>query len=112
LQHHAKYFTNQDPDYLRKQGKQWSTPITKKTLLLWFLKDLCGMSLIAMIVGKKPRNSRQKPFPRAQSFPKWIKPAYYALFALILTITQSWHLYLLFSLGNGIPDVCSMGCAL
>ena len=39
LAHHAYYFTGNDPDFVRKRGKEWTFPMKVRFLLWLFFKD-------------------------------------------------------------------------
>ena len=50
LLHHRFYFTTADPDFLRKSGKDWESPMEAKHLARLFVTDLlagCGKTLFS-----------------------------------------------------------------
>jgi fatty acid desaturase len=52
LAHHQNYFTDRDPDYVRKQGPAWTFPQRLWALLKLFLFDLSGVRIWEAIRGK------------------------------------------------------------
>ena len=52
LSHHNYYFTNRDPDWLRKQGREWTFPQMVAELFRSFFKDITGLSLWKFLKGK------------------------------------------------------------
>src|SRR5262249_32882245 len=92
LAHHQHYFTEDDPDYLRKQGKEWTFP-QEAAELLWTLgTDFFGLNVWRVLRAKHgdPRQTRTKAHPR------WLRVCYYVLVAGILTWTECWGLFLLY----------------
>ena len=97
LAHHRNYFTNKDPDSLRKSGEEWSFPKTPGKMALLFLSDLLGLNTLKLIRGKT-RSSREsdRVFVRRHPTPGWVRPAYFVLVAGILTWAQAWGIFLLY----------------
>jgi len=95
LTHHKHFLTDQDPDFLRKSGRDWIFPMEHKQLLMLFVKDLLGLSVIQTFRGKniKDTNIRVK---RLWEIPKWVKPLYLFTAALIITLTGTWHIVALY----------------
>lgn len=98
LRHHAMYFTQSDPDFLRKAGENWTLPLSRKKLLGFFLRDLFGLSFIAFVKGKRVA---QKPtandkFARTKPTPAWVKWVFNLAVVAALTYTQTWGLFLLY----------------
>ena len=47
LSHHRHFFTQDDPDFLRKSGEEWRFPKKMSNLARLFLRDLFGLNLWA-----------------------------------------------------------------
>ena len=95
LAHHRDYFTEKDPDYLRKSGPDWSFPMKPSHLAKLFLMDLCGINTIKLIRGKK-ESPQGYAFKRPFQAPKWVRPLYFAIVIAVLTVTGAWPLFLLY----------------
>ncbi len=95
LLHHKYFFTHRDPDILRKTGKEWTFPMRPIKLAGIFLKDLIGMNVISLVKGKRLATPIQA-FKRPRVLPPWTAPAYYASFALLLTLSGGWDIFLLY----------------
>ena len=93
LTHHRKYFTESDPDYLRKQGKEFTFPQKTHEFLLTILKDVIGLNLIATVRGKAPSTaSGENPEPVSRT----LQIGFYATVATVLTLTNTWYYFLLY----------------
>lgn len=95
LAHHKSYFSENDPDHLRKSGPDWHFPKRRGALFRLFVSDLIGLNVLRMVRGKKEIVD-PGAFPRPRTGPAWLRPAYYATVAAILTATGSWHVFLLY----------------
>jgi fatty acid desaturase len=95
LAHHRDYFSEKDPDFLRKSGEEWSIPKSPRKLALLFLTDVLALNTLKLIRGKK-RSDAQFAFARRFRIPKWVRPAYYIVVASVLTLTESWALFLVY----------------
>jgi fatty acid desaturase len=93
LTHHQCYFTPADPDYRRKQGRDWTFPKRVWELAKLFLLDLSLVSLVRTIRSKGgdgfegSRNGR---------LPLWVRLLYYAAWAAFLTWAQLWVVFLIY----------------
>jgi len=94
LSHHKHYFTENDPDFLRKQGPEWSFPMPWSRVVRLILTDLCGLSFVKLLRGKRLHNS--DVFKRKFPAPKWLRPAFYLALVLLLTVSQTWHLFFIY----------------
>ena len=95
LAHHRDYFTDKDPDFLRKSGPDWSSPMPASHLAKLFLMDVCGINTIKLIKGKK-ESPQGYAFKRPIQIPTWVRPLYFLTIASVLVATQTWHLFLLY----------------
>ena len=95
LSHHRYFMTEQDPDLLRKSGKDWTFPMKAGSLGKLFLTDLLGLNLWQLIKGKK-LDANFPLFKRPTRLPAWVRPAYYGLAVVIFTFTNSWDIFLLY----------------
>ena len=93
LTHHRKYFTESDPDYLRKQGKEFTFPQKTSEFLLTVFKDLIGLNLIATVRGKNPNESMGK---NPQPVNRALQIGFYLSLIAALSITQTWYYFLLY----------------
>lgn len=98
LSHHKFFFTEKDPDHLRKNGDDWALPISRQRLLKLLMSDLCGLSVWRFYQGKKmaKKMNRKKIFRRRMDIPVWVKPAYLAIVAGIITWAQAWDIFLIY----------------
>ena len=95
LSHHRFFFTDKDPDFLRKSGPDWSIPMSGRTLARLLVTDLFGINLWKLIKGKKPEGELSA-FQRPYRTPRGLRLGYYLAFALLFTLTGTWHLFLLY----------------
>lgn len=93
LAHHLHYFTERDPDYVRKQGPDWTFPQRARRLLRLFFLDATGLHTWQLIRSKSPPADAAAHGPPA---PPWLRPAYYLLVAGVLVATDTWLLFLLY----------------
>src|SRR5689334_19221720 len=94
LSHHKHFFTEKDPDFLRKSGVDWTFPMPTAHLVKLFLSDLLGLTFIKLLLGKRLEDA--SVFRRPNPTPKWIRPCYYLAVALGLTYTGTWPLFALY----------------
>ncbi|MFW5425982.1 MAG: fatty acid desaturase [Methylophagaceae bacterium] len=94
LSHHQYFFTEKDPDHIRKSGKDWSFPMSKVRITKILLSDLLGLSFIKLLRGmhlkEPPTIKRHHPAP------EWLRPTFYMSIAILLTYTESWQIFLLY----------------
>ena len=95
LAHHRDYFTETDPDFVRKRGEEWSFPKTPLEIAKLFLADISGINTLKLIQGKKAELG-DLAFARRHRIPAWVRPLYFVLLALTLTLTGAWGLFLLY----------------
>ena len=95
LAHHRDYFTEKDPDFLRKSGEEWSFPTTPGRTATLFLTDILAINTLKLIRGKT-RAAQDSSFARRHRTPGWVRPLYFAVAAGLLTWTQSWGIFLLY----------------
>ena len=91
LSHHAYYFSGRDPDYIRKQGKEWTFPMKAARFARLFLADVTGSSTVKTIRGKKPTGI--EIFKRKAPTPKWIRVGMNLALAVVFTLTGSWDIF-------------------
>lgn len=95
LSHHSYYFTDDDPDYIRKQGKEWTFPQEIGYFLAVLLRDLSGMSVVNTLKGKSISESASKINTRFYP-PRWLRPAFLLLLVSAVTLTHSWAIFALY----------------
>ena len=97
LTHHKHFFTDKDPDFLRKAGVDWTFPMNPTHLIKLFLSDLLGLSFVKLVKGKRQQpETDQKVRSLPLQYPTWIKPLYYLLLVVLLTYTHLWSVFLLY----------------
>ena len=93
LSHHKYFFTDRDPDFLRKSGCDWSFPMPAWRFARLLLSDLVGFNVWRLLKGKRLEGDA---FKRPHPTPKWIRLIFYGSVAVALTATNTWHLFLLY----------------
>ena len=94
LSHHRYYFTDKDPDFLRKSGVDWTFPMPPMSFAKLFLSDLFGLTFIKLIEGKHVE--KIDAFKRPHSTPNWVRLVYYLLIAVLLTYAGLWRVFLIY----------------
>ncbi|MBZ2206446.1 fatty acid desaturase family protein [Massilia soli] len=94
LSHHKYCFTQDDPDFLRKAGDEWTFPKSLGQLVMIAVKDLTAMNLIRLIRGKTA--PRTDEFTRRNPSPKWLRIAFFAVAAGVLTAVGGWTVFLIY----------------
>lgn len=94
LSHHKYYFTENDPDFSRKSGQDWTFPMPALHLTKLLLSDLCGLSFLKLLKGKQLEN--KQIYNRLHPSPKWLRPAFYIGLAALLTYFALWPIFLIY----------------
>lgn len=94
LRHHKYFFTDQDPDHIRKSGPDWATPMTIGKLARLLAADMLGLNVFKLIKGKRMPKGAAPEFSR-KSYPAW-RLAFVIEAAAVFTLTGSWHVFLLY----------------
>lgn len=95
LAHHRDFFTEGDPDFVRKQGPEWRFPKRPLELARIFLTDLVGLTLYRNIKSKNIEVGGGA-FVRQNPTPKWLKISYFAAWAALITALNGWPEFLLY----------------
>lgn len=95
LAHHKYFFTEKDPDHVRKQGPEWTFPKSRWELARIFLHDMLGLNIIALARSKKVAKPDDQ-FVRRGWNPKWMHPAFLVTVIALLIATDTWQLALLY----------------
>lgn len=95
LSHHKNYFTDKDPDFLRKSGDEWNFPMSARRFGRILIRDLLGLNLIGLIRGKKMEGAAPV-FKRPKPTPGWVRMVYFAIAAAVFTLTGTWDLFLVY----------------
>lgn len=95
LMHHKYFFTKQDPDFIRKSGKDWTFPMSISAMLKIILLDLSGLNTIKVIRGKTAPKGVDE-FQRRNPSPKWLRWFFYIMVASILTVVQGWTFFFIY----------------
>lgn len=93
LSHHKYYFTEKDPDFLRKRGPEWTFPMPGRNLGKLLLTDLLGLNVWRLIKGKKLQGDA---FKRSAPTPKWVRLLFYAGLVAVLSASQTWGIFLVY----------------
>ncbi|MBV9508465.1 MAG: fatty acid desaturase [Acidobacteriia bacterium] len=95
LSHHAAYFTDSDPDYLRKQGEEWTFPQQTAYFFRTLLRDLAGLNVFKTL---KSKGMSETASAAKANFapPRWLRPAFFGALFLLLTLTHTWTVYLIY----------------
>jgi len=99
LAHHKYYFTDKDPDHLRKSGNEWQVPKSKIELFRLFARDLSGLSTYKLIRGKTTSLNSEE-FGRTT--PKLMRPIFFLTIISVLTFFHLWPIFLLYWLLPGL----------
>ena len=93
LTHHKYFFTDKDPDFLRKSGEHWTFPMPPWRFARLILSDLLGVNVWRLLKGKRLEGGA---FKRPHPTPKLIRLVFYVAVAATLTLTHTWLLFLLY----------------
>lgn len=94
LAHHKHYFTDSDPDHLRKSGVDWAFPMTRLHILKLILSDITGMSFLKLLKGKKRRDTGL--FNRPNPTPTWLRVLVILAAVGAITYMSAWGGFLIF----------------
>ena len=94
LSHHRYFFTDQDPDHIRKSGPDWAIPMRVGRLARLLAADMLGLNVLKLINGKRMPKTAAPEFSR-KSYPA-LRLAFMIGAAVVFTLTGSWHVFLLY----------------
>jgi len=94
IAHHQNYFTERDPDYVRKQGEEWTFPQQFSRLARSFARDLLGANVLKTIDGKGAKDANDG-HSRRFALP-WERIAFYFGLAMALTLCGLWKFYIIY----------------
>jgi len=95
LAHHKYYFTERDPDFVRKSGPAWAIPMTPGRLAGLLVTDLLGLNLFALMKGKRAMGRRPE-FNRPAAPPAALRAVYYLVAAGVITLLAGWAVVVLY----------------
>lgn len=95
LRHHRHFMTARDPDFMRKQGAEWTFPMSLGYFVRVLAWDLSGLNTLRMIRGKTAPAGPPE-FKRPNPTPRWTRPLYFTLAALAITLLDGWGVVLLY----------------
>ncbi|HEV3164178.1 MAG TPA: fatty acid desaturase, partial [Isosphaeraceae bacterium] len=95
IAHHVHFFTDNDPDFLRKQGEEWEFPQPVFFFLKTLLRDVSGLNLFRFIRGKRAHARPSAPRERNRVAAAFTL-LFYGSLAATLTLTGTWRLFLLY----------------
>lgn len=93
LAHHNYFFTENDPDFIRKKGKEWTFPMKVKFLFWLFVKDALGGTFLTLVLGKK--EPTDVLISRPAVLPGWVRLLYYGVIIGLSVWLGFWKLLLL-----------------
>lgn len=95
LTHHRYFNLENDPDFIRKSGENWSVPKSRLDVVKILLVDLTGINTLKLIHGKnvKPDSTA---FSARKSNLFWVRPLYFLVLAGVLTWTHAWGIFFLY----------------
>lgn len=94
LSHHKYFFTERDPDHLRKSGPEWTIPMRPAQLAKLLLRDVLGLNVLKLVRGKRAAPGQASEFSR-KTHPLW-RLGFLGGLVLLLSLTGTWHLFLLY----------------
>jgi fatty acid desaturase len=94
LAHHRYYFTDKDPDHLRKAGTDWTFPMSYLHLAKLLLSDIVGLTFVRFLRGKRSETTHL--FRRTHPSPRWLRPLFLLGIAALLTWSGTWSLFFLY----------------
>jgi fatty acid desaturase len=94
LAHHQHYFTDKDPDYVRKQGEEWTSPQRLASLVRSLLLEATGIHTLQILKSKDMR-AESGPTKTVRS-DLWRRVAFYVGLVAILTASGYWPIFLLY----------------
>lgn len=95
LAHHSKYFSDNDPDHVRKAGEEWNYPMPPSRFIKILLRDILGLNIIKLIKSKKG-DPADISTVRKNNIPGWARPMFFLICAVIFTATGTWDLFLIY----------------
>ncbi len=94
LAHHKSFFTEEDPDFVRKRGVDWTFPMRFAHILRLLLQDVSGFT-IAMLWREKGV-SQKTQFKRSHPAPRWARSTFYVICAAAVSWLGVWHIVLIY----------------
>ena len=95
LTHHRFFFTDKDPDIIRKAGRDWAFPMTRGRLAWLFARNLLGLDIIQTIIGKNRKHTLPK-LKRLGPTHGWTQVLFVIVLATVLTLTHGWAVFLIY----------------
>lgn len=94
LAHHKFFFTEDDPDFVRKRGEDWTFPMRFARVLRLLFQDVSGFT-IAMLWREKGVSKKTR-FKRSHPTPRWARATFYAICAAVVSWWGVWHVVLVY----------------
>ncbi len=94
LSHHRHYFTEGDPDFFRKSGKNWTFPMSYLNLTKLLLSDLFGISFFSILMSKRFKD--KSVYNRLHASPKWFRPVYYVVMLALMAYFNLWQVFFVY----------------
>ncbi len=96
LAHHRHFFTDADPDFVRKNGADWTFPMRPAKLAFLFLQDLVGIGIIRLLAQKSSSRPRNEEFKRKQPPYTGAKLGFVISVGIFLTLVGGWSIFLIY----------------
>ncbi len=94
LAHHKFFFTDDDPDFLRKRGDNWTFPMRFLRVAWLLFQDVSGITVVKLL---REKNANEKVhFKRTHPTPKWARAVFYGGLAAVLTWFSAWPIFLIY----------------
>lgn len=92
LSHHRYFFTGKDPDFVRKQGPNWTFPMPVRRAIGLLVRDLSGRSTLDAIQNKNLRleGNPWEPDPGFKRTARVLRVAFNLALAAVLTRFHLW----------------------
>ncbi len=99
LAHHKYFFTKHDPDFIRKNGIDWTFPMSKTHFVWLWCSDVLGINIYRALVGEKIHARVLLNNPTDESpvaFSLLIRTLYYLFFIILFTYFELWTIFALY----------------
>jgi len=95
LMHHKYFFTERDPDHIRKSGAEWAFPMPLRRFMGIIARDLTGINTVRVIRGKTaPKNADE--FTRRNPTPVWLRVIFWVMCISAISVFGGWYLFLVY----------------
>jgi len=96
LAHHRFFFTDSDPDFVRKDGADWIVPIRGGKLAWLFLRDMVGIGMVQRLASGSATSQQQDNFRRKHPSPAGAKLTFLITGVSIVAFFNLWTIVLVY----------------